>query len=179
MEKLRRRCPCTLITLSPEVILQLEAQAPARHDICCKARGLQRLGESVGRVVCRDRSCYHVTECLELCKFTSFCLPLPYLNPNDPRLHLWLFFPPGPVQLGRACHASIGICTPHTHRQSLTEEHKFKSQISFCALGNCKTSHRDCDSINRAAHYALSLRTSTSKNKYFCNHGHCAVTRGI
>lgn len=56
-----------LITLSPEVILQLEAQAPALHDICCEARGLQREGESVGRVVCRDRPCHHVTDCLELC----------------------------------------------------------------------------------------------------------------
>lgn len=100
MERLRRCCPCTLITLSPEVILQLEAQASARRDICCEARGLQREGESVGRGVCRDGPCHHVTECLKLCKFASFCLPLLYLNPNYPRLHLWLlFFPPDQFSL--------------------------------------------------------------------------------
>lgn len=118
MEKLRRRCPCALITLSPEVILQLEAQARARHDICCEARGLQREEESVGRVVCRDRSCHHVTECLELCKFTSFCLPLPYLNPNYPHLHLWLLFFP------RASSAWT----------SLDELVKSESQISFLCI---------------------------------------------
>lgn len=133
MEKLRRCCPCTLITLSPEVTLRQEAQAPARHDICREARGLQREGESVGRVVCRDRPCHHVTECLELCKFTSLCLPLPYLNPNYPHLHLWLlFFLPGPVQLGRAHHAPIRICAPHTEADRATRI--FKSQISFLCV---------------------------------------------